>query len=288
MEQKEGDVIDTGDAICEVETDKASMNYESSQEGTLLKSSRVKVRVPRLGRLLAFSERRAKDIAEILKEVEAAAKSSAEAPAAAPESTAVAPAASPAPAAPAASKPSAPAVSGRVKASPLARKLASQKGIDISTLSGSGPAGRVVKRDIENYKGAASGATAFAPAVAAGQDLTIPVSGKRAVIAKRLAESKFSAPHYYVKNKVAMDNLIAARNMLNKEVPEKVGFNAFMIKFAAEAIKRHPEVNASWQGDNILQFGSIDIGIAVDLGNGLITPIVRNVGNKGVVQIDAE
>jgi pyruvate dehydrogenase E2 component (dihydrolipoamide acetyltransferase) len=87
---------------------------------------------------------------------------------------------------------------------------------------------------------------------------------------------------------VAMDNLMAARAMLNKEAPDKVSFNAFMLKFVAEALKRYPAVNASWQGDKILEFGSIDIGLAVDLGNGLITPIVRNVGNKGVVQIDAE
>jgi pyruvate dehydrogenase E2 component (dihydrolipoamide acetyltransferase) len=128
----------------------------------------------------------------------------------------------------------------------------------------------------------------FAPAQAAGEDIEIPVAGKRAVIAKRLAESKFSAPHYYLKNSVEMESLIAARNMVNKEVPSKVSFNAFIMKMVAEALKRHPQVNAGWYGDKIVQFGSIDIGLAVDLGNGLITPIVRNVGNKGVVQIDSE
>ena len=121
-----------------------------------------------------------------------------------------------------------------------------------------------------------------------GQNQNIPVSGRRAVIARRLAESKFSAPHYYLKSSVQMDGTLAARSKLNKELPEKVGLNAFFIKFAAEALKRHPEVNASWQGDQIVQFGSIDIGLAVDLGNGLITPIVKNCGNKGLVTIDQE
>jgi pyruvate dehydrogenase E2 component (dihydrolipoamide acetyltransferase) len=156
-----------------------------------------------------------------------------------------------------------------------------------------------VKDDVENYKGpkaqlgagakAASGqGSSFAPAQPAGQDQEIPVAGKRAVIAKRLAESKFSAPHYYIKNSVEMDTLMAARGMLNKEAPQKVSFNAFTIKVVAEALKRYPGVNASWQGDKIIQFGSLDIGLAVDLGNGLITPIVKNAGNKGIVQIDEE
>jgi pyruvate dehydrogenase E2 component (dihydrolipoamide acetyltransferase) len=137
---------------------------------------------------------------------------------------------------------------------------------------------------------AAGGAGSFAPAatMAPGRNETIPVAGKRAVIARRLAESKFSAPHYYLKNSVKMDAAMDARKQLNAELPEKVGFNAFLIKFAAEALKRHPAVNASWQGDHILQFGSIDVGLAVDLGNGLITPIVRNCGNKGIVTIDRE
>lgn len=282
--KKEGDAISTGDIICEVETDKASMDYESTQEGILLKVIKAEGEGAKVAETIGILGEKGEDISALLKEVEAEAQTAPAAAAAAPAPS-TAPAMSSAPAqasAPAGST----ASTGKVKSSPLARKLASQNGIDISTVTGSGPAGRVVKRDIENYQ--APAAAGFAPALAAGQDITIPVSGKRAVIARRLAESKFTAPHYYVKNTVAMDSLIAARTMLNKEAPEKVGFNAFMIKFAAEAMKRHPEVNAGWQGDSILQFGSIDIGLAVDLGNGLITPIVRNAGNKGVVQIDAE
>lgn len=287
--KKEGDAISNGDIICEVETDKASMDYESTQEGILLKVIKAEGEGAKVADTIGILGEKGEDISALLKEVEAEAQTAPVAAAAPAPAPSTAPAASSATAS-APAPPSAPAGSatstGKVKSSPLARKLASQNGIDISTVTGSGPAGRIVKRDIENYK--APAAAGFAPALAAGQDITIPVSGKRAVIARRLAESKFTAPHYYVKNTVAMDSLIAARTMLNKEAPEKVGFNAFMIKFAAEAMKRHPEVNAGWQGDSILQFGSIDIGLAVDLGNGLITPIVRNAGNKGVVQIDAE
>ena len=121
-----------------------------------------------------------------------------------------------------------------------------------------------------------------------GEDITIPVAGVRSVIARRLSESKYSAPHYYLKSSVRMESVLEARRQLNGELPEKVGFNAFLVKFVAEALKRHPGINASWQGDHILQFGSIDIGLAVDRGNGLITPIVRNCGNRGVVDIDRE
>jgi pyruvate dehydrogenase E2 component (dihydrolipoamide acetyltransferase) len=116
----------------------------------------------------------------------------------------------------------------------------------------------------------------------------IPVSGVRGVIARRLSESMFSAPHYYLKSSVVMDAAMEARRGLNSEVSEKVGFNAFLMKYVAETLKRHAIVNASWQEDHILQYGSIDIGLAVDAGNGLITPIVRNCGNKGVVAIDSE
>jgi pyruvate dehydrogenase E2 component (dihydrolipoamide acetyltransferase) len=299
--KKEGDSIATGDVICEVETDKASMDYESAQEGVLLKIVKGEGSGAKVGDAIGVIGEKGEDIADLLKEIENEGSSAPAEPAAKEESAPVAdsaPAASasggaaaPAPSAPAA------ASGGRIIASPLALKLAAQKGIDINSVSGSGPNGRIVKRDIENYKGPAPGAasapagrpaSSFAPVSAAGEDREIPVAGKRAVIARRLGESMFSAVHYYVKNKVAMDNLIAARGMLNKEVPDKVSFNAFMIKFVAEALKRYPSVNASWQGDKIIEFGSIDIGLAVDLGNGLITPIVRNAGNKGVVQIDAE
>ncbi|NCN05161.1 MAG: 2-oxo acid dehydrogenase subunit E2 [Spirochaetales bacterium] len=301
-----GDSVSTGDVLCEVETDKASMEYESAQEGVLLSIIVPEGGGAKVGDVIAIIGESGEDISGL--EAEAKSAKSAALAATAPE-TADKPVAVEAPNSQGAS--STPATtrssgggssptSGSGKSSPLARKIAEEKGLDISQIPGSGPGGRVVKRDVETFSPTASTAgnqgvavssgapMTFAPARTAGEDVEIPVAGKRAVIAKRLAESKFSAPHYYLKNSVEMDSLVAARNMVNKEVPSKVSFNAFIMKMVAEALKRYPQVNAGWFGDKIVQFGSIDIGLAVDLGNGLITPIVRNVGNKGVVQIDSE
>jgi pyruvate dehydrogenase E2 component (dihydrolipoamide acetyltransferase) len=205
-----------------------------------------------------------------------------------------------------------PAEAGRFpgggRASPVARKLAEQHGIDLKILHGSGPDGRVIKRDIE--AAVSGGTTAAALGVTASQaqpgivpgapgkplpytptEMTtqkITLSAKRKVIAQRLSESKFSAPHYYLRTIVAIDKLFAARKDLNKTQSEKVSFNGFIIKFVAEALRHHPAVNASWQGDHILQFGRADIGVAVAQPDGLITPIIRDCWNRGILSIDAE
>jgi pyruvate dehydrogenase E2 component (dihydrolipoamide acetyltransferase) len=185
-----------------------------------------------------------------------------------------------------------------LKSSPLARTIASEAGLDLRAVEGTGPGGRIVKRDVEKAIASGGARPAARPTVpppapvqavaAAGADQDIPVSQKRRIIAQRLAESKYSAPHYYLKIRAIAEELIAARNGLNARMPHKVSMNAFFMKFAAEALKRHPMVNASWQGDTIHTFGSIDIGLAVALPDGLITPIVRNCGGKGVVAIDSE
>jgi pyruvate dehydrogenase E2 component (dihydrolipoamide acetyltransferase) len=155
---------------------------------------------------------------------------------------------------------------------------------------GSGPEGRVIKRDLDRMPLSVSspGSRTDGAEAPAGQDRVIPVSKRRAVIARRLGESKFSAPHYYLKTSVDMTGVMEARKILNSSRSNRVSLNAFLMKFAAEALKRHPGVNASWQDDTIIEYGSIDIGLAVDLGDGLITPIVHNCGNKGVEKIDAE
>lgn len=290
--KKEGESVSAGDVLCEVETDKATMDYEATQEGTLLKIIQGDGSTAKVGEVIGIIGEEGEDIAALVEEAASAGSAtkeddvSADTGQAPPTENATAePAAEPADAA-------APAGGDAVKASPLARTLAADRGFDIAQIPGSGPGGRVVKRDVESFRGAtrsASGATgAAATPLAPASDQKVPVSSRRAVIAKRLAESKFSAPHYYLKRAVRMESAIGARAMLNKELPEKASFNAFLIKFVAEALKRHPNVNASWQGDHILQFGSIDIGLAVDLGNGLITPVVRNCGNRGIADIDAE
>ena len=299
--KKEGDTVDTGDVLCEVETDKASMDYEATQEGTLLKVVVGEGGTAKVGQAIAIIGEAGEDTAALEQQI-AAAATAAPPPAATPEPAApAAPSAepAPAPAAPSAPEPQpaaaptpppARADGARIKASPLAVKLAAERNINLALVNGTGTGGRIVKSDIESFRGVPGGPGQAAAGVA-GQvpaDEVIPVVGKRKVIAQRLAESKFSAPHYYLRNSVEMSNTIAARKLLNDALPRKVSLNAFFIKLCAEALKRHPIVNASWQGDKIIQFGSIDVGIAVDRGNGLITPVVRNCGNRGIVDIDGD
>jgi len=324
---REGDTISAGDVLCEVETDKASMEYEATQEGTLLKIIVGEGGNAVVGQTIAILGEKGEDISALVEEAssEGGAAGGAAKDAASGESSGTGSAGDDGKAAAAATaesgdteakkeepkkdtsaaeaplKSAAPPERGaadtrgdgsRIKASPLAVKLAAERNINLALVSGSGPGGRIVKEDIESFRGVSAatvtGPVAGGAAAASPADREIPVAGKRAVIAKRLSESKFTAPHYYLKTSVEMAGVIDARKMLNASLPSKVSLNAFFLKFAAEAIKRHPGINASWQGDRIVEYGSIDIGIAVDLGNGLITPVVRNCGNKGVKEIDAE
>lgn len=319
--KQEGETVAHGELLCEVETDKATMDYESINEGTLLK-----ILVPdgggaKVGAPIAIVGKSGEDIGALLAEAQAAAAAAPAAPATAPAAAPLAgasPIASPAAAAaPPAAAPFSPSVSGlRVKASPLARRMAQENRLDLGGIPGSGPGGRVVKRDLERAMGAAAAvagaavrpaagpagmaaparparppaAAAAAPITPAAQDQRIPVSGKRRIIAQRLSESKLSAPHYYLKIDVAADRLLDARRRLNSRLgPEgKVSLNAFLVKFAAETLKRHPVVNSSWQGDHILRFGRADIGLAVAQEDGLITAVVRDCGSKGILAIDRE
>ena len=287
--KKEGEKVEAGDVLCEVETDKATMDYESTQEGILLKIIMEAGTTANLGEAIAILGEQGESIDDLLKEAKTAPaeKSSANVTS---ESGTAGSAASPAPtASPEAGRDhghTASSASGRIKASPLARKIAQQRNIDLRMVQGSGPGGRIVKQDVE----AAQPGAAAAPEVhaSAGADQTIPVRGVRATIAQRLSESKFDAPHFYLKTAVNVEKVIEGRSMLNKTVPDKVSFNAFLIKFVAEAIHQNPMINASWQGDTIKVFGSVDIGLAVEGGSGLITPIVRNCANRGIVDIDTE
>lgn len=306
-----GDTIVAGDVLCEVETDKASMEYESTQEGTLLKILVDAGGMAKVGQTIAVIGEKGEDLstieAEIADEGTAAPEKKPE-PAAEKEAAPDSPSASasaPSSSAPQTGEATAPAKTttaststesgGRIKASPLAVKLAAERNINLGLVKGTGTGGRVVRRDVEEFRGVPGGAIAGSAGASGAmisstpaQDEVIPVAGKRAVIAKRLSESKFTAPHYYLKTSVTMDGLVASRKMLNESSGLKVSLNAYFIKFAAEALKRHPDVNASWQGDSIVRFGSIDVGLAVDVGNGLITPVVRNCGNRSVQSIDTE
>jgi pyruvate dehydrogenase E2 component (dihydrolipoamide acetyltransferase) len=222
------------------------------------------------------------DISALLASAPAPAKPAAAA-AAAPQA-AVAPASAPAASA-------APVAGGRVKSSPLARKIALDKGVDLAQVSGTGPAGRVVKADVEGFTPAAAPAASFAPSSVGSSSLNdeqVPVSRKRQVIAQRLGESLFTAPHFFLTLSIEMDQLLEARDRINAKRKEKVGLNPFLLKFLAEALKRHQALNSSWHGDFIQNHSSVDLGIAVAQPDGLITPIVKDAGSKGILQIETE
>ena len=273
--KQEHQLIASGDLLCEVETDKASMDYESSQEGTLLKILVKEGAMARVGQPIGVIGDKGEDITALLKEIKKAT---------APPSSAPSTVVTPPPAAPTVHvSAETSTVSGRVKASPLARRLAQERGVEITRISGSGPRGRVVAKDVPSTTSASA-----VPFRSSLVEQTIPVSGVRAVIAKRLVESKFNAPHYYLSLTIDMKATMEARVTLNKGRDPRVSLNAFLIKFAAEAIRRHPEINSSWQGDHILQFGSVDIGLAVDAGKGLSTPVVRDCLSLGVLDIEQQ
>lgn len=337
--KEEGDTIDTGDVVCEVETDKATMDYESTQDGTLLKIIVPEGGSAAVGETIGIIGESGEDIEDLVKEAEAEKsqkkgdedksgkkgekaggeaeetekkKAEQESPAGAKPEEKAPKAAKPAEGAKAPPAPE--GKSGRVLSSPLARTIAEQEGVDLTALTGSGPEGRIVKKDVERAikegigmggkaagTGTAAGdgaASAGAAAGGAGQVVTgleekrVKVSRKRAVIAKRLSESKYSAPHYYLTLTIHMDDLMAARDRINSELVKsgtgKISLNSFILKIAAEAIKRNPAVNSSWEGEEIATHGSVDIGVAVAQEDGLITPVVKNCGGKGIVHIDGE
>jgi pyruvate dehydrogenase E2 component (dihydrolipoamide acetyltransferase) len=303
--KKEGDVVASGDVLCEVETDKATMDYESTADGTLLKILLPEGGQAKVGDLIAVIGKPGEDIAALVAEAGTAARGAA--PAKTPAPAAPGKPASPAPVsvsaaprAPAVTAPQAPplaASSGRVRSSPLARRLAAQKGVDLAALRGSGPNGRVVKRDLEalpasptglTVAGAAVGGPAPAPIAPLPGDQVVPVSRMRKIIAQRLSQSMFSAPHYYLTVAVVMDELLEARSKLNAGRPTKLSFNAFLMAITGRALARHQTVNSTWNGDTILRHATADIGLAVALPDGLITPVVRDCGRKGIAAIDAE
>jgi len=278
--KKVGDKVKMDDPLCEVETDKASMDYLSSQEGTLLAIVKDVGTSAKVADVIAIIGEPGEDFSSLLEAAPAAP-----APKAAPAAGAAASAA------PASAAGASASTSGRVKSSPLARKLALDKGVDLAQVPGSGPAGRVVKADVEGFHPApAAPAPAHSVAVTDSglNDERVPVSRKRQVIAQRLGESLFTAPHFFLTLGIEMDNLLDARDRVNAKRKEKVGLNPFILKFLAEALKRHQTLNSSWHGDYIQNHSSIDLGIAVAQPDGLITPIVHNAGSKGVLQIEAE
>jgi pyruvate dehydrogenase E2 component (dihydrolipoamide acetyltransferase) len=288
--KKEGDKVKPGDILADVETDKATMELENFEAGTLLYIGVKKGEAVPVNAIIAIVGKEGEDIKALITSESAPAEAKPEAapakeaaPAAKAETAVSAPVAAPVPVA-------ASSDDDRLKASPLARKIAEDKGIDLRDLSGSGDGGRIVKRDLDNYTPAAATASApsFAPVVGEEKYTEVVVSQMRKTIARRLAESKFSAPHFYLTIDIDMDKAMAARTQINEVASAKVSFNDMVIKASALALRKHPKINSSWLGDKIRFNQHINIGVAMAVEEGLLVPVVRYADNKPLSQIASE
>ncbi|TXF79550.1 pyruvate dehydrogenase complex dihydrolipoamide acetyltransferase [Chryseobacterium sp.] len=293
--KKVGDSVKEGDILAEIETDKAVQDFESEFNGTMLYIGTDEGGASPVDTVLAIIGPEGTDVSGIISggtkkaetktsETEGKAK-----PAAQTEVKESAPVAA--------------ASSGeRVAISPLARKMAEDKGIDVQALKGTGENGRIVKKDVENFTPSAQNAPAAdsKPAVAAeakqtqpainfvqGEDSETPNSQVRNIIAKRLAESKFTAPHYYLIVEINMDKAIEARKEINSLPDTKISFNDMVIKATAMALRKHPQVNSTWHADKIVHHGNINVGVAVAIPDGLVVPVLKNADQMNYNQISA-
>ncbi|WP_111669436.1 pyruvate dehydrogenase complex dihydrolipoamide acetyltransferase [Algoriphagus litoralis] len=296
--KKVGDTVKSGEIIAEVETDKATMELESYEDGVLLYIGVEAGESVAVDGVIAVIGEKGADYETLLKANQGGNKESAPAPTKDKEEPKEEPKAEKSSESSATSKPST-AASGsattdgeRVKASPLAKKIAEEKGVDIRAVSGSGEGGRIVKRDVENFVPAVAPAAAVAsapgaPTTALGQESfrEEKVSQMRKVIAKRLAESKFGAPHFYLTMEINMDKAIEARKSMNEISPVKISFNDMVIKASAAALRQHPKVNSSWLGDKIRYNDHIHIGMAVAVEEGLLVPVIRFADQLSLSQI---
>ena len=303
--KKVGDKVESGDILADVETDKATMELESYQEGTLLYIGAKEGEAVPVESVIAILGEEGEDYKKLLKEIEDEQKGKKkeepeegkeekgreeeEEKTKAKEEKEEEPE----------KKEEEPkekiATDGRLKASPLAKRIADEEGVDISKVKGSGDDGRIIKRDIEKYieEGGAEVAKGL-------PEIKIPefvgeekyeeknVSQMRKTIAKRLAESKYSAPHFYLTSEINMDRVVEAREKLNEIAQIKISYNDIVIKAAAAALRQHPQVNAAWKGDKIRYNKHIHIGMAVAVEEGLIVPVIRFADNKTLTQIAAE
>jgi len=296
--KKVGDSVKSGDILAEIETDKATMELESYDDGTLLFTGPKDGEAVAVDGVLAIIGEPGADYQALLQAQKSISKTA----------DTVSPQPTEAAAAPAVAIASTPSetvqetvvsADGRMKASPLAKKMAKELGYNITEISGSGDNGRVVKRDVEAYApGTAPGKTAVPKSdesvvpvpVVAGEESykEVAVSQMRKTIAKRLAESKFSSPHFYLTMEINMDNAIAARNSMNEVAPVKISFNDLVVKAVAAALRQNPKVNSSWLGDKIRYNDHIHIGVAVAVDEGLLVPVVKFADQKSLSHISSE
>ena len=272
-----GDTVKEGDILAEIETDKAVQDFESEVNGTLLYQGVAEGNAAEVDKILAIIGPAGTDVSSIVSgggKKAAAPKVEATTGTKSEEKKEEAPVA-------------ASSVGERIAISPLAKKIAEDKGVDFSAIKGSGENGRIVKKDVENYQPSAQPAAAAASAPKAvsaqpsvaftpGEDSETVNSQMRNIIAKRLGESKFTAPHYYLTVEINMDKAIEARKEMNAVPDTKVSFNDMVIKAVAVALRKHPQVNSSWAGDKIIHHGNINVGVAVAVPDGLVVPVLKN------------
>jgi pyruvate dehydrogenase E2 component (dihydrolipoamide acetyltransferase) len=315
-QKKVGDEVEPGDILAEVETDKATMELESFNSGVLLHIGVAEGPVPVEG-VIAIIGSKGENIDDLLAEIQSGGGSSSEAKASdngaqdsgtqkeepkkedvketksEKKSTA---STSPAPSKSSQATPNQSHNDGRIFASPLAKKMASDSGLDLSMISGSGENGRIIKTDIENAieKGTAKAGSSQAamPQMISNINPDVygdkPISQMRKVIAKRLGESKFSAPHFYLTVEINMDNSIAARKAINEDAEVRISFNDMVVKASAAALRKHPLINGSWLGDKITYHQNINIGVAVAVEEGLLVPVIRDADLKSLTMIKSE
>jgi len=284
--KKEGDTVKAGDLLAEVETDKATMELEAYEEGTLLHIGVQEKEAVPINGVIAIMGEPGEDIAALLEEV-AAVPSSQQGPSASPMATASAEAPAEAPL-----QHGVP--TSTPTASPLAKKIAQEQGYDLAKIKGTGTGGRIVKRDIDNFRPPAPSSThshaPMVPPAVMDQEAyqEIPVSSMRKAIAQRLTESKFSAPHFYLTVQINMDQVVAARPSINAYAPVKVSFNDIVIKAIAMALRQHPGINVAWQGETIRHHQHIHIGVAMAVEAGLVVPVIRFADKQSLAHIAAE
>lgn len=277
--KKTGDKVNAGELLAEIETDKATMEFEAFESGTLLYMGVKEGEKAPVDAVLAIIGEKNADYKKLLS---SAANQPAPQVTISTGNTQKQSANRQTNQAPTDTKPA--TASTQAKASPLAKKLAAAKGIALTHIKGSGDGGRIVKRDIDNYAGPSAHSMATFSESYSDEDAT----QMRKTIARRLAESKFSAPHFYLTIEIDMERAIDARNSINKNNPVKISFNDFVIKASAAALRQHPAVNSSWMGDFIRRYNHIHIGVAVAVEDGLLVPVIRFADGKTLSQIGTE
>ncbi len=286
--KKVGDKVSEGDILAEIETDKATMEFESFNEGTLLYIGLNDGESAPVDSLLAIIGEEGEDINKIIESFKIKTSEPKSTPAKEEQKTEIKPLDKETPVNTQPAQNSSTSSSARIIASPLAKKIAKEKGINLNSITGSGENGRVIKRDVENYVPIATQNTSNTPVIGEESFEEITNSQMRKTIARRLAESKFTAPHYYLMIEIDMDNAIASRKAINELPDTKVSFNDMIVKASAMALKKHPKVNSQWFDDRTRINHHVNIGVAVAVEDGLVVPVIPFTDQKSMTQIGTE